>query len=125
MNLLVIEPDKILGEAIKNALEASGCGVAWKRSAQTALDSLDDTVPDLIILELQLGEHNGVEFLYEIASYPEWQHIPVIVHTINAKAQDEIFAQSFAQLKVQAVLYKPRTSTAQLVAAVKHLTQLA
>ncbi len=123
MEVLLIEPDRILGEAIKNALEAAGYQVAWKRSAQTALDGLDDAVPDLIILELQLGVHNGIEFLYEVASYPEWGHIPVIVHTINAKAQDEIFAQSFAQLKVQAVLYKPRTSTAQLVTAVKHITQ--
>ncbi len=121
MNILVIEPDKILGEATKNALEAFGFAVVWKRNAQTALDSLDTTVPDLIILELQLGLHNGVEFLYEVASYPEWQHIPVIVHTINAKASDEIFAASFEQLKVSAVLYKPRTTTAQLVKAVKQL----
>lgn len=119
MNILLIEPDRILGEAIKAALEAFGYKVVWKRSAQKALDSLDDAVPDLIILELQLGVHNGIEFLYEVASYPEWQHIPVIVHTINTKVQDEIFAASFAQLKVQAVLYKPRTSTAQLVKAVK------
>ncbi len=125
MNILLIEPDRILGEATKNALEAAGHKVAWKRSAQTALDSLDDAVPDLIVLELQLGVHNGVEFLYEVASYPEWGHIPVIVHTINSKAQDEIFAQSFAQLKVQAVLYKPRTSTAQLLTAVGHVTQQA
>lgn len=113
-----------MGQAIKTGLEASGYGVVWKRSAQSALDSLDDTVPDMIVLELQLGVHNGIELLYELASYPEWQHIPVIVHTINAKAQDEIFAQSFAQLKVQAVLYKPRTSTAQLVKTVKQLVPI-
>lgn len=124
MNILLVEPDRILGQAIKTALEAFGYGVVWKRSAQSALDSLDDTVPDMIVLELQLGVHNGVELLYELASYPEWQHIPVIVHTINAKAQDEIFSQSFAQLKVQAVLYKPRTSTAQLVKTVKQLAPI-
>ncbi len=121
MNILVIEPDKILGGAIKSALEAFGYKVVWKRNAQTALDALDVKVPDLIILELQLGLHNGVEFLYEVASYPEWQNIPVIIHTINAKAGDEIFAASFEQLKVKAVLYKPRTTTAQLVNAVKQL----
>lgn len=126
MNILLVEPDRILGEAVKIALEACSYDVTWKRTAQTALDALDDPLasglPDLIILELQLGLHNGIEFLYEIASYPEWQHIPVIVHTINVKAQDEMFGESLEQLKVRAVLYKPKTSTAQLVQAVKHLT---
>ena len=124
MNILVVEPDKILGGAIKNAFEAFGFKVTWKRSAQTALDALDEQVPDLIILELQLGLHNGIEFLYEVASYPEWQHIPVIVHTINARAQDEIFAASFKQLKVNEVLYKPKTTTTQLLKAVKQLVPI-
>ncbi len=76
MNILIVEPDKILGAATKTAFEAFGCKITWKRSAQTALDSLDDKLPDLIILEIQLGLHNGIEFLYEIRSYPEWQKIP-------------------------------------------------
>ncbi len=118
MNILLVEPDQILGEIVKSALEIHDISVAWKRSAQTALDSLDDAVPDLIILELQLGLHNGIEYLYEIASYPEWQDIPVIVHTINSKALDEIFCNSFEQLNVKAVLYKPKTSTVKLLQVV-------
>ena len=125
VNILLVEPDQILGGAVQSALLTADYGVVWKRTAQTALDALDEGIPDLIILELQLGLHNGIEFLYEIASYPEWQHIPVIVHTINAKAQDDIFGESFYQLKVKAVLYKPKTSTLQLVQAVKHLTIMA
>jgi DNA-binding response OmpR family regulator len=125
VNILLVEPDRILGEATKVALEAAGYSVVRKRSAQTALDTLDDSLasglPGLIILELQLGIHNGVEFLYEVNSYPEWQHIPIIVHTINAKAQDEIFSEPLSQLKVKAVLYKPRTTTAKLMKVVKQL----
>lgn len=121
MNILLIEPDKILGAAIQTAFRAFGYDVSWKRSAQTALDSLDDKIPDLIILEIQIGLHNGIEFLYEIRSYTEWQHIPAIVHTINTKATDEIFGPALAQLGVLAVLYKLQTSTAQLVGSVKRL----
>lgn len=124
MLVLVVEPDKILGEAVKTTLEAFGFVVVWRRSAQKALDTLDDELPDLIILELQLGLHNGVEFLHEIATYPEWQHIPVIIHTINSKAQDEIFADSLEQLNVKAVLYKPKTTTVQLVNTVKQFAKI-
>lgn len=121
MNILLVEPDKVLGEALVNALERVQYKVTWKRSAQTALDALDESIPDLIILEIQLGLHNGIEFIYEIRSYPEWQDIPVIVHTINANALDEQFSPAFQEIKVAAVLYKPRTSTAQLLKATQHV----
>lgn len=125
MHILLIEPDRILGAGLQEALEAFGCSVAWSRSAQAALDALDDTLPDIIILELQLGLHNGIEFLYEIRSYTEWQQIPVIAHTINSKAQDPIFNRSFKSLGVQAVLYKPRTSTSQLIRVVRQFLPVA
>lgn len=124
MNILLVEPDKILGSVIKAAFEAVGDDVVWTRSAQIALDSLDDTLanqPDIIILEIQLGLHNGIEFLYEIRSYPEWQHIPVIVHTINENSKDNIFSPALKQLGVVQVFYKPQTPTASLVKAARRL----
>lgn len=123
MTILLVEPDRILGHTVQLALETADCTVVWKRSAQTALDALDEQIPDVIILEPQLGLHNGIEFLYEIASYPEWQHIPVIMHTINARARGEIFVSSLRQLQVQAVMYKPQTTTTQLIQAVKQFAQ--
>lgn len=115
MKVLLIEPDAVLAEAISAAFTKRKHQVTWRRSAQKALDALDETVPDLIVLEIQLGLHNGIEFLYEIRSYPEWQNIPVVVHTLNAKVLDRQFTNAFADLDVRAVLYKPRTSTQQLV----------
>ena len=124
MNLLLVEPDKLLGEVAKNALEAAGCVVSWKRTAQTALDALDHKLPDVIVVELQLGLHNGVELLYEIRSYTEWQHIPFIVHTMNARVLDDRLSSALEQLGVVAVLYKPRTTVAQLIRAVKQIKVL-
>lgn len=119
MNVLLVEPDRVLGQSAKDALEAFGYSVVWKRAAQSALDTLDDNETDLVILEPQLGTHNGVELLYEIASYPEWKNIPVVIHSLNARVQDATFAEAFRQLQVQEILYKPATSTAKLVNAVK------
>lgn len=124
MKVLLVEPDKIIGGSIKDALQNDKCNVLWRRSAQSALDELDINLPDLIILELQLGLHNGIEFLFEINSYPEWQLIPVIIHTINSKAQDSIYEKTFSQLNVKAVLYKPRTSTKQLVSMVQNYSMV-
>lgn len=120
-SILLIEPDKILGSVVVQALQAKGHKVVWRRTAQSALDSLDNNVPDLIILELQLRSHNGIEFLYEMRSYTEWQHIPIIIHTINANALDEQFSAVLEQMGVRAVLYKPRTSSKQLAQIVGRL----
>ncbi|HUP26636.1 MAG TPA: response regulator [Candidatus Limnocylindrales bacterium] len=118
MKVLLVEPDHILGETAKNSLAAHNHEVVLTRSAQHALDALDNKMPDIIILELQLGLHNGIEFLYEIRSYPEWQHIPVIVHTLNSRVLGERFNNALNQLGVAAVLYKPRTSAKKLAQAV-------
>lgn len=120
MKVLLIEPDKVLGQTLETALQQAGHAVSWLRNAQKALDALDERVPDLIILEIQLNTHNGIEFLYEIRSYVEWQDIPTIVHTINPKALDTAFASAFEQLGVRSVLYKPRTSITQLLQFIAH-----
>lgn len=119
MNVLFIEPDQVLGGAAKTAMERAGMQVYWRRNAQTAIDALDQQTPDVIVLELQLGLHNGIELLYELRSYHEWQNIPVVVHTINHKASDHMFAKAFEELGVAAVLYKPQTSTEKLLQAVQ------
>ena len=118
MNILLVEPDKVLGGMLAQDLKAAGHNVLWRRSAQTALDALDEQLPDLIILEIQLGLHNGIEFLYEIRSYPEWRSLSVIVHTLNPRVQETQFNKAFKQLGVGTVLYKPTVTSQQLLRAV-------
>lgn len=121
MYILLVEPDRVLGQTYSEALKTAGHEVVWKRSAQSALDSLDTKVPDLIVLELQLGLHNGVEFMYEMRSYHEWQHIPVLVHTINHYSRSDIFEPALKQLGIVEVLYKPQTSLKRLIRTVENI----
>ncbi len=123
-NILLIEPDKVLGTIIKESFEAQGYRVSWCRSAQSALNSLDKIIPGVIILEPQLGAHNGIEFLYEMRSYMEWRYLPVIIHTFNNRVAEKVFEQAFDQLNVRAVLYKPRTSTVVLSKTIRQFLPL-
>src|SRR5665213_2102299 len=79
--ILLIEPDRRLAETYAKALVAAGHKVTARAGAQSAITAADGAKPDLVILELQLIEHSGVEFLYEFRSYPEWQDIPVLIHS--------------------------------------------
>jgi DNA-binding response OmpR family regulator len=121
--ILLIEPDRLLAESYAQALRSAGHQVKAASGAQAAIMTADAAVPDLVILEIQLVEHSGIEFLYEFRSYPDWQDIPVLVQTHVPRSE---FADNWQllqqELGVRAYLYKPRTSLRDLVSSVgEHL----
>jgi DNA-binding response OmpR family regulator len=119
MNILLIEPDRLLAGTYRVALESAGHKVRMCASAQSAIFCADETVPDVVVLELQLIGHSGLEFLYEFRSYPEWQHIPVIVQTaVPAGEFSDSWPLLKEQLGVHAYHYKPLTSLQTLLRSV-------
>jgi DNA-binding response OmpR family regulator len=124
MHILLIEPDTLQANVYKAALEKQDHTVAHVATAQSAVQSADKRNPDAIVLELQLPSHNGVEFLYEFRSYPEWMHVPVIVHTFVPLYELTHTAVLQRELGVCKLLYKPTTSLASLCTAVKTATSI-
>ncbi len=117
--ILLIEPDRVLAESYVQALLYAGHEVQAAGGAQAAILSADAIAPDLVILELQLVGHSGIEFLYEFRSYPDWQDTPVIIQTNVPRSE---FADNWQllqqELGVKSYLYKPRTSLHELLATV-------
>lgn len=117
--ILLIEPDRLLAESYVQALQHDGHEVNAASSAQAAIMAADATPPDIVVLELQLVGHSGIEFLYEFRSYTDWQKVPVIIQT---HVPPHEFTDSWQilqdELGVEDYLYKPRTSLSQLVTAV-------
>lgn len=120
-SILLIEPDHVLATIYKQALSSEGHEVTVRPSAQTAVMAADATNPALVIIELQLVEHSGIEFLYEFRSYTDWQNIPVIIHS-HVPAHEFHDSQDILnnELGVTDYLYKPHTNLKQLLAAVDH-----
>ncbi len=117
-NILLIEPDPNLSKIYNEALGLDGHKIFVRRSAQRAIHLLDDQAVDLILLEPKLVGHNGIEFLYELRSYVEWQSIPVILLTSQDAAimQNKILTE---KIGIVAYLYKPVTTTNLLRLSVK------
>ena len=111
----------MLADTYKRGLEASGNSVVMCASAQSAVFAADEITPDLVIMELQLIGHSGIEFLYEFRSYSEWQNIPVIVHTQVPPSE---FSDSWTILKdtlrIEEYLYKPITTFSALSHSVRN-----
>lgn len=71
-------------------------------------------------MELQLVGHSGIEFLYEFRSYPDWQNVPLIIHTHVppsefAGARDLLMKE----LGAHTYLYKPHTSLKKLLGTIR------
>ncbi|GAC1387138.1 MAG: hypothetical protein NVS1B7_5740 [Candidatus Saccharimonadales bacterium] len=112
--ILVIEPDRILGKIYVETLQRVGHTVQLCAHAQAAVDLMDSETPDIIILELQLIDHSGIEFIYELRTYSEWQYIPIIVHTM---VPEHIFIYNDLNrnnLGIAQYLYKPNTNLLRL-----------
>lgn len=117
--VLLIEPDCLLGEIYQAALKHRGHHITWSVTAQAAIAAADKKQPDVIILELQLPNHNGVEFLYELRSYNDLQDIPVIVLSHVPPVLRAISPVLWEQLGITAYHYKPLTKLADITRSVE------
>lgn len=115
-HILLIEPNTVLGGLYTQALQHAGHTVAHALGAQSAIDAADARAPDMVILEIQLPQHSGIEFLHEFRSYAEWQEIPVLVHTVLSPSHVARARLPLERdLGVRAILYKPRTTLQEIV----------
>lgn len=118
--VLLIEPQKILAQTYQKALEYAGYEVEVVRDAGAAIVLADHRTPAVVILELRLPHHDGIEFLHEFRSYTEWQDVPVIIHTVLAPAKLAHVRSALRQdLGVPICLYKPQTSLERLIGSVR------
>lgn len=122
-HILFIEPDRMLADTYREAAQVKGHTADICATAQEAVLCADQTTPDVVVLELQLVAHSGIEFLYEFRSYSDWQTVPVVVLTNVPSAE---FAESWEllrdHLKVSAYHYKPHTSLHTLLRTIHDVT---
>lgn len=119
--VLLIEPDRLRARNVSQALMLQGYNVSSKQTGQGAVHAAELKTPDIIVMELQLANHNGLEFLYEFRSYPEWQSIPVILYTLVPPTILSNNKEIFDRLGVEGYLYKPLSKLRHIVTAVERL----
>lgn len=118
--ILLIEPDRVLAKTYAEVLIHAGHHVLVAATAQAGVQAADVIKPEVVILELQLVEHSGIEFLYEFRSYLDWQAIPVLIQTHVPPAEfNNNYKLLQDELGVRAYLYKPHTSLRELLAHVR------
>lgn len=116
-DILIIEPLEDLAKVLARAFKRNGLSSKIATSAQEAIHQADKTPPKLVLLELLIPGHNGLEFIHEFRSYPEWLKIPIILYSHLAPEELGLSVDSMADLGIAQHFYKPTTSLDKLVGA--------
>lgn len=112
MQVLLIESDPLLASSIVAYMHKQGMQISSVTTAQGAIAACDTSTPNIVILDMALIGHGGIEFLHEFRSYHDWQNVPVIAWSMQHITVTQ--SQALLQLGVSGVLYKPKTTLQQL-----------
>ncbi|MDF1707041.1 MAG: response regulator transcription factor [Paracoccaceae bacterium] len=88
MNIMLVEDNHDLGEAIERRLRAAGHLVTWNTDGQGVLDEVLLDEPDAIILDLTLPEADGLTILRQLRR--NRRDLPVLVITAKAEIDDKV-----------------------------------
>ena len=88
--VLLVEDEDQLRWVMRDLLEREGYKVAEARDGAQALDEVDRSAPDLIMLDLNLPGLDGYDVLQRIRSRPSTSQIPVIVLTAKGDEDNEV-----------------------------------
>jgi DNA-binding response OmpR family regulator len=80
-NILLVEDDAPTRDLYRTALRMAGFNLRVAATGLAALRQIDDDVPDVIVLDLDLPYVSGIEIHAELSSSARTKNIPVIVVT--------------------------------------------
>jgi two-component system phosphate regulon response regulator PhoB len=88
--ILVVEDEPPLVEVLRYNLEKEGYLVNVAEDGAAALDKVQQTTPDLIILDWMLPELSGIEVCRQLREDPDSKDVPVIMLTARGEESDRV-----------------------------------
>lgn len=80
--ILIVEDDGELQELYSTMLEDVDCQIIQAFDGIEALKKLEETVPDVMVLDIILDEMMGDELFERIKQEPEYAAIPIIIVSV-------------------------------------------
>ncbi|MDT9238306.1 response regulator [Limnospira sp. PMC 1298.21] len=102
-NILIVD-DSIDGRLlVEILLQDAGYNVQTAESGQVALQMVESSPPDLIILDLMMPKMSGYEVIKILRCQPTIPFIPVLIMTACGYLEE----REQAQIDVDGIIYKP------------------
>jgi len=87
MKILLVENEEGQRLLYEQELNEEGHLVLWARNGKEALKCLEESIFDLVILDIVMPEMDGIEVLPKIVS--RYKKMPVILHTAYAHYKND------------------------------------
>ena len=88
--ILVIDDEPDIVELVRFGLRQEGFSVDTAMTARAGLRQLEESPPDLVVLDLMLPDLSGTEVCRRIRSRPETADLPVVMLTARAEELDRV-----------------------------------
>ena len=102
--VLVVDDDLFSREIAKDLLEQAGFLVTTEASGEAALNSLNNSLPDLVLLDIDMPGLDGVQTCRQIRQLNTGEHLPIIMMTGD---QDESAVERSFSARATDFAHKP------------------
>jgi DNA-binding response OmpR family regulator len=90
--ILLVEDDDHIAYILRFLLERNGFAVEHAADGRLALQRLHGAPPDLVMMDIMLPYHDGLEVLERLRDAPAWGSVPVLMLTAKARESDIVRA---------------------------------
>jgi two-component system KDP operon response regulator KdpE len=87
--VLIVDDEASIRRALSRALTARGYDVETAADGEQALSAVDLTSPDLVVLDLNLPDMDGMEICRRLRT---WSAVPIIVLSVREDESDKVEA---------------------------------
>ena len=100
--ILVVDDDPAIRMLLADYLRNFGHEVVESDSGQSCLNELDNALPDIVLLDLQMPDMTGNQVLKEIRSNENLESLPIVMLSANeeshaVKDQEGVTADRYVQ----------------------------
>ncbi|NRB35746.1 MAG: phosphate regulon transcriptional regulator PhoB [Rhodobacteraceae bacterium] len=89
-SVLVVEDELAQREVLAYNLEAEGFSVSKAENGEEALILVDETSPDIIVLDWMMPNLSGIEVCRRLKTRPETRTIPIIMLSARSEEVDKV-----------------------------------
>ncbi len=118
IDVLIVEDNEWLASQYARVLSDAGFSSRHASNALAAIDLADESLPQVIILDMLLAVTTGVTLLHELRSHDDLARIPVVVVTNLA---EELKLEDLQPYGVVQLLDKSTMHPEDIATAVKRL----
>jgi diguanylate cyclase (GGDEF)-like protein len=94
INILVVDDDPVILGGLRPILEPWGMRMTELNDPLRFWDVLQSVTPDLVILDVEMPQLNGIELCQAVRTDPQWQNLPILFLTAHRDIEtvQEVFA---------------------------------